>query len=104
MTLHNADIGTKPNFGKFDVITYDLPFGMQVSKGEDLKALYKCFVEYSESVLKAKGVLVVYTSEHALMESLLVQSQFKIIQTLSLTILTTGATNLPPQIFVCAFK
>ncbi|MEN9614071.1 MAG: hypothetical protein RLZZ347_378 [Candidatus Parcubacteria bacterium] len=104
VTFHNADIATRPALGKFDAIASDLPFGMQVSKGEDLRALYAHFVEYSESVLKAKGVLVVYTSEHALLESLLAQSKFKIVKTLDLTVPTSGANNLHPKIVVCVFK
>ena len=43
--IKTADLLDKPDFGdelaKFDIITSDLPFGMQIGKDEDLDKLYK---------------------------------------------------------------
>lgn len=102
--LSENDIFDKPNLGKFDVITSDLPFGMLISKNENLKNLYQCFIEYCQGSLNRKGRLVVYTSEHEILEKIILGSQFKIIKTLELKFMTSVNAYLRPKIFVCRLK
>ena len=102
--LKGNDIFNKPDLGKFDVITSDLPFGMSVSKDEDLEKLYQCFVEYCEHTLDQDGKLVVYTSEHEILKDILLESKFEIIKTLDLKFMTSVNAYLRPRIFVCKLK
>jgi tRNA G10 N-methylase Trm11 len=102
--LKAIDIFTKPDLGKFDVITSDLPFGMLVSKNEDLEKLYQCFIDYSEQTLNQNGVFIVYTSEHETLLKVLKKSNFAIISTLQLKFLTSVNAYLTPKIFVCKFR
>jgi len=102
--VKEADIFDKPDFGKFDAIVSDLPFGMLISKNEDLEKLYKTFVEYCEEKLEQTGRLVIYTSEYELIESILLKSRFKIIQSLQLKLITNADVYLRPKIIVCEFK
>lgn len=99
--LKTADIFTKPDLGKFDIITSDLPFGMQISKNEDLEKLYQTFVNYSEEFINEEGVLVVYTTEYKILDKILETSKFKIIKTLDLVIPTSVGSYIYPRIFVC---
>ncbi len=99
-----ADIGNNPELGAFDVITSDLPFGMQISKGENLEILYHCFIEYTENHLNPAGVLVVYTAEHELLKKMLLKSKFRISKEVQLEIPTSVNAYLHPKIFVCVFK
>jgi 23S rRNA G2445 N2-methylase RlmL len=103
INLKVSDIFTNPNFGKFDVIVSDLPFGMQISKGEDLNKLYSHFIKYCEEFLNEEGKLVVYTSEFEILEKVLSLSKFKIIKTLNLKLPTSINSYLYPKIFVCEF-
>jgi len=102
--LARADVKDLPDFGMFDVITSDLPFGMQIGKGEDLDVLYKAFILYCERFLNKNGVMVVYTTENKLLQSLLAQSEFEIIKTLSLKLPTSVESYIYPKIFICKFK
>jgi len=102
--LIESDIFDKSDLGKFDAIVSDLPFGMLISKNEDLEKLYAAFIEYCENTLNVNGRLVVYTSKHELLESLLLKSRFKIIQSLQLKYITNVDAYLKPNIFVCEFK
>lgn len=102
--LKVMDIFNKPESGKFDVITSDLPFGMLISKDDDLEKLYQCFVDYCEDTLNSKGKLVVYTNEHETLKRILAQSEFKIIKTLNLKFLTSVNAYLYPKVFVCELK
>jgi len=104
MRLTVKDIFDTPELGMFDIITSDLPFGMTISKNEDLGALYQCFIEYCQRSLNEKGTLVVYTSEHKLLKDLLVKSKFKIVDSLELKFMTSANVYLQPRIFVCQFK
>ncbi len=102
--LKEKDIFDKPNMGKFDVITSDLPFGMSISKNENLEKLYQCFIEYCQETLNHKGRLVIYTSEYEILKNIIQQSEFKIIKTLDLKFITSVYAYLYPKIFVCTFK
>lgn len=102
--LKEADIFDKPYLGKFDVITSDLPFGMSISKDEDLEKLYQCFIEYCQETLNQGGKLVVYTSEHEILKEIIIKSKFKIIKTVGLKFLTSVNAYLRPKFFVCKLK
>ncbi|MBC7766950.1 methyltransferase domain-containing protein [Arenimonas sp.] len=99
--IKTGDIFESPDVEKFDVITSNLPFGMQISKGEDLKKLYQQFIDYSEKVLYSKGRLVVYTTEYEILELILKNSKFEIVKKLNLKIPTNVNSYLYPRIFVC---
>ena len=103
--LKTADIYNKPHLGKFDVIVSDLPFGIQISNKENLDNLYKTFVTYCEETLNKDGTLVIYTTEHKLLQTILESSNFNITKKLDLVISTSVInTYLYPRIFVCNFK
>src|SRR3989338_4215657 len=102
--VKEVDIFDKLNFGTFDAIVSDLPFGMSISKNEDLEKLYTTFIQYCEDILNNGGRLVIYTSEYELIESILFKSQFKIVQSLQLRFITNVDAYLRPKIIVCEFK
>jgi tRNA1(Val) A37 N6-methylase TrmN6 len=102
--IYEKDIYDNPDFGSFDCITSDLPFGMAISKNEDLEELYRCFITYAEKKLKSNGVLAVYTSQWEMLENLLLQSKFIIKKTLQLKLITNANTFLPLKIFICKLK
>jgi tRNA G10 N-methylase Trm11 len=102
--LKEKDIFDEPDLGKFDVITSDLPFGMSISKNEDLEKLYRCFIEYSEDTLNRGGRLAVYTSKHEVLKKIIVKSRFKIIKILNLRFLSSVNAYLWPKIFICRLK
>ncbi len=102
--LKEKNIFGKPGLGRFDAITADLPFGMSISKNEDLESLYRCFVEYSQETLNRGGRLVVYTSKYEILEKIISVSRFKIIETLELKFITSVNAYLRPKIFVCRLK
>jgi len=102
--VKEADIFDKPNFGTFDAIVSDLPFGMSISKNENLEKLYTNFIQYCEDILNNGGRLVIYTSEYELIEPILLKSQFKIAQSLQLRFITNVDAYLRPKIIVCEFK
>ena len=102
--LKEGNIFDKPNLGTFDVITSDLPFGMSVSKGENLEKLYRCFIKYCENVMGEEGKLVVYTSEHKILEEIISKSRFDVLKTLELRFMTSVNAYLRPKIFVCKLK
>ena len=102
--VKEADIFDEPDFGKFDVIASDLPFGMAISKNEDLEKIYTNFVEYCERSLNPNGKLAIYTSEHELIESILPKSIFRVVQSLQLKFITNVNAYLRPKIIICEFK
>lgn len=101
ITLKNADIFSKPELGMFDVIVSDLPFGMSVSKGDDLPALYRAFASYAKTALNPEGTLIAYTSEHEILEAVLTESGFRIEKSLLLTVPTSVNSYLDTRIFAC---
>lgn len=102
--IKEANIFNKPDFGKFDTIVSDLPFGMAISKNENLEKLYEAFVEYCEDKLEPRGRLALYTSEYELIEPILLKSSFKIVQSLQLKFITNVDAYLRPKIIICKFK
>lgn len=102
--IKEANIFNKPNLGRFDVITADLPFGMAISKNEDLEKLYQCFIEYSQDTLHDGGTPALYTSEHEMLKRIILGSRFKIVKTLELKFMTSVNAYLRPNIFVCRLK
>ena len=102
--IYKKDIFDKPDLGKFDCIVADLPFGMVISKNENLKNLYQCFIEYSENNLNSDGILAIYTSEYELLEKLLKKSSFNVTKTIQLKFITSVNAYLRPKIFVCKLK
>ncbi len=99
--IKSADIFDAPDFGMFDVITSDLPFGMQISKDEDLEKLYKAFVTYCEDKLHKEGTLAVYTSQWQLLKNIFDKSKFAIIKTLDFKLSTSVGSYIYPKAFVC---
>lgn len=102
--LKERNIFDKPDLGKFDVITSDLPFGMAISKNEDLESLYQCFIEYCQKTLNHEGKLAIYTSKYEILKRIILESEFKIVKTLELKFMTSVNAYLRPKIFVCRFK
>jgi len=101
--IFESDIYNNPDLGKFDAITADLPFGMSISKDQNLNILYERFIAYCEKTLNVTGRLVVYTSEDKILEEIILKSNFRIIKTLRLEFMTRGNQYLHPKIFVCEF-
>lgn len=102
--LKEEDIFNNPQLGKFDTITSDLPFGMLISKHEDLEKLYQNFIEYCQETLKTQGVLGIYTNNHEMLKKIIEKSKFKIIKELKLKIITSINMYLYPSILICKFK
>lgn len=102
--IYEKDIFDKPDLGKFDCIVADLPFGMAISKNENLEYLYQCFIEYSENNLNSNGVLAIYTSEYRLLEQLLKESNFNVTKIIQLKFITSVNSYLKPKIFICKLK
>jgi 23S rRNA G2445 N2-methylase RlmL len=102
--LKEGDIFNKPDFGKFDAITSDLPFGMAISKDEDLENLYKNFIEYCQNTLSQEGKMAVYTSEHKVFKKIVLKSQLEIVKEIKLKFTTSVNAFLRPKIFVCELK
>jgi len=102
--LKEKDIFDNFDLGKFDVITSDLPFGMAISKNEDLENLYRRFIKYCQETLNDSGTLAVYTSKHEILEKILLESEFKIVKTLELKFVTSVNSYLRPKIFLCKFR
>lgn len=104
ITLKLADLLDKPYFGTFDVIASDLPFGMHISKGENLEKLYSAFVDFSEATLSEKGILAVYTTEHKPFIEALNDSSFVITKEFPLRILTNVNSYIYPKMYICKRK
>jgi len=102
--LKEKKIFDKPDLGKFDAITSDLPFGMVISKDDDLEKLYNCFIEYCQEALNRDGKLVIYTSEHEIIERAIADSEFKITNMLGLKFITSVDAYLHPRIYVCKLQ
>ncbi len=104
ITVKEADIFDSPDFGMFDVITSDLPFGMAISKGADIKLLYKTFLEYAHKHLHPKGKLGVFTSEFEILEDLLPNSNFTVEQAVPIKLMTSEKEYLPTKILLLKRK
>jgi len=102
--LLGKDIFDNPDLGKFDAITADLPFGMLISRNEDLEILYRTYVSYCQETLNPKGRMAIYTTKDELLIKIIQESNFKIINTFDLELMTAANKHLHPKIFVCAFE
>ncbi len=102
--LKQADIYDEPDFGKFDAIVSDLPFGMVISKNTNINELYESFISYCEKYLEPSGRLVMYTSQYDILEPIVSRSQFEIVESLQLKSITKVGAYLQTKIFVCKFK
>jgi 23S rRNA G2445 N2-methylase RlmL len=102
--VHEHTIFENPDLGNFDVITSDLPFGMSISKGEDLEKLYETFIKYCENHLNSDGTLAVYTSEFELFERLISESKFVLKKEVKVNLVTSERQYLPVKIMVFEFK
>ena len=100
VNIEKADIFDKPNLGRFDIITSDLPFGMAISKNEDIEKLYRVFIEYSQEHLNSGGKLAVYTSEFKIFEGLVSGSLFKLEKEIEIQLVTSEEEYLPVKILV----
>ncbi len=100
LSVKELNIFDRPDLGKFDVITSDLPFGMIISKGEDLESLYKTFIEYCEASLNQGGKLGVYTSEFKLFEKLVANSSFKLEKEININLITSEDEYLPVKMLI----
>lgn len=99
--VREGDIFDSPDFGMFDAISSDLPFGMAVEKGKDLNELYAAFVAYCERTLNPGGRLVAYTSEFEILKPIIKRSKLKVVDTLDLKFMTSVNAYLKPKILVC---
>ena len=104
ITIKVADIFARPDFGNFDIITSDLPFGMKIAKGINLTKLYTEFIAYTEQHLNPSGKLIAYTSELATFKLALESSQFTTIATYPITITTSVDSRLVTYIIICSRK
>ncbi len=102
--IKEGDVFSSPDFGRFDVITSDLPFGMVISKNEDLKSLYVAYVKYCEKYLSPSGRMAVFTSRFDILNSVLEKSKFKIIKTVDVEFITSANAYLKSKIMVCGFN
>jgi len=98
--VEEFDIFDNPDLEKFDVITSDLPFGMAISKNEDLEKLYNAFINYSQEHLNINGKVAVYTSEFELLEKIISKSNFEIVQEVNIKFITSEEHYLSTKILV----
>ena len=99
--LYLDDIFNSPDFGKFDAIVADLPFGMVLSNGDDLENLYNEFIKYSSLSLNENGVIGVYTSEHELFKEVLKKNKsIRIEKEINLKLVTNINSYLYPSILI----
>ncbi|MDP3955662.1 MAG: hypothetical protein Q8Q18_00240 [bacterium] len=104
ITLKYGDVVKSPELGPADVITADLPFGMVISKDEDIARLYDAFVSYASHKLNPDGCLGVFTPKAELIENSLRNSQFKNVKKIPTKIITSVDAYLWPTIYICKFK
>jgi 23S rRNA G2445 N2-methylase RlmL len=102
--LFERDIMSNPDFGKFDAITSDLPFGMIVGKGDDLQGLYAAFVRYCSGSLNRNGIAAIYTTKNDLFKQSILNSSLTITKTLSLKLVTSVDSYIYPKIFICKIR
>lgn len=102
--LFEKDIFSFPQMGEFDVIVADLPFGMKISKNENLDKLYRAFLDYSARALDVNGTLGVYTSEVKTFQQAMNDSEFEVTNRLKLKLITNIGSYLYPEIFICKKK
>jgi len=102
--IKEYNIFDNPNLGQYDVIVSDLPFGMSISKNEDLRKLYTHFISYVEQHLNTNGYLAVYTSNFEMLEEIINESKFSIVKKILLKIITSQGLYLSTCVSVCQLK
>jgi 23S rRNA G2445 N2-methylase RlmL len=100
INITKADIFDNPEFGKFDTITTDLPFGMKILKNGQLEILYSTTLDYIKNNLNTNGTAVIYTTEYVLLEKLMFEKKMGIQTELPLKIITSVNSYLYPKIIV----
>lgn len=98
------DIFNNPDLGTFDTIVADLPFGMNISKGENLEKMYQTFIHFCERSLSPHGTVGIYTTEFETLEPILATSPFITTKTLLLKSITSADSFIYPKLFICKFK
>jgi tRNA G10 N-methylase Trm11 len=73
--IENHDIYGSPDFGLFDVIIGDIPFGAQIGSESNLKSLYSHILNYCSNSIARGGVVVLFTSQRELLESMVEKSK-----------------------------
>lgn len=101
--IKESDIFDNPDLGKFDVIASDLPFGMSISKGEDIESIYKSVINYCENNLNPRGRLGIYTSEFKIFEKLILDSKFNLEKEVKIDLMTNEGEYLPVKIMIFSF-
>lgn len=99
--LKTADIFDMPDMGLFDIIVSDLPFGMQIGKGDNIVRLYQVCVQYCEKYLSIDGCVVLYTTERDSLYAALQGSSLTIVRTIPVRLTTSVNSYIFPNIFVC---
>lgn len=100
INITKADIFNNPEFGKFDNIATDLPFGMKILKNGELEILYNATLDYIQNNLNTSGTAVIYTTEHVLLEKLMHKKGMNIAKELSIKIITSVNSYIYPKIIV----
>lgn len=96
--IRKYDINELPDLGKFDVITANLPFGIQQSKGENIEELYRNFIITSKKSLNKGGRLVAYTIHDELLGKYANEFGIGLDGKLSLEVQTSINTKIFPKI------
>jgi len=98
--VHEFDIFEEPELGKFDVIVSDLPFGMIISKKEELDTLYRTFINYCSEHINPGGKLGIYTSQFNILERVIKDSNFILEKEVAISLITSEGQYLPVKIMV----
>lgn len=101
ITIKYADIFNNPNYGIFDIITSDLPFGMLIGKNTNLRKLYETTARYVYNHLENNGTAILYSSESDLLKTSIQENYLTIVQEVPLKIVSSEGAYLYPVIYVC---
>jgi 16S rRNA G966 N2-methylase RsmD len=102
--LIEQSIFNVPDLGKFDAIVADLPFGMVISKNEDLNSMYATFIDFAYRSLSDNGVVGVYTSEVGTFVNQLNNTKWVITKKIDLKLSTNVNSYIYPSIIICKKK
>lgn len=104
VSVHEADIIERPQYGECDLILSDLPFGMSMGKGKDIAELYRTFFTWCDVSLSMHGSVVVYTAKTEELVREAEASRFSITDRFNLRLMSNVGAYLYPSIFVLARK